>query len=87
MNNPLYTAEIIGSVYQNNVKYKMVEVIQWSDNSDEAKEINHKIYYFNDLNSYNYLMKHIKDDEWCNFMFTNYNNYQKFTVKEIIEKC
>ena len=78
---PLYTASLEGKSYDNGTEYQLVIITKWSDNTNSAKEIEHKAYYINA--PYSYLGKRKEDENWCKELF-NYPEYSKFTTKEVL---
>lgn len=53
MEYPIYTYEFCGQSYDkiNNRSYELVIITQWNDETETAKEICHKTYYFNGYQS------------------------------------
>ena len=77
---PLYSACMQGKVYGNGTEYELVTIIKWTDRTINAKEIEHKTYYFH--NADETVKRNQVNEEWCKNIFENYPEYTKFTVKK-----
>ncbi len=72
---PLYTAELMDSIWDNNMQYTIVVITKW----EAAKEKSQKTYFFTP--DMQYLQKNVKNEEWCKYIYENYSDNEKFKIE------
>lgn len=80
---PLYTATLEGAAYDGSDRYEMVIITQWTDRTKNAKEVCHKVYYF-ESDRY-YLQSNLTNEEWCANIFASFKEYSKIMIERRVD--
>lgn len=79
---PLYSGEMCGKSYDDKGKrYELIIITQWSSRAENATEVRHKAYYFEQSDS----LSKILDDEDCCMQIFNKPECSKLKIREEIK--
>ena len=82
-NYPLYSATLEGKLYDKGVEYEMIIITKWTDRTEKAKEVSHKVFYFEPDRQY--LSRYIDQEEWCKNIFKNYKEYSRIAIERKVD--
>ena len=82
-NYPLYSATLEGKSHDKGVEYEMIIIAKWTDRTKNAKEVSHKVFYFEP--DIQYLSTHVNKEDWCKNIFENYKEYSRIAIERKVE--